>query len=213
MVEINQGKFTPPIKCGHCGNKAPMEIVASFSKIQEEYDESLKTSFDQGPIWELLLCPACSDVILQRTDYHELFIEELQPEILYPMKLKPIIGLPKGVSRSYEAALKVRNIDTNAFAVLLGRVLDKVCLDRKARGKSLSEKLKYLAGQGEIPSRLAEMAHQLRQLRNIGAHADLGDLTENEVPILGALCNAILEYVYTAPALIDQVKKNFETRK
>jgi hypothetical protein len=25
-------------------------------------------------------------------------------------------------------------IDTNAFAVLLGRVLDKVCLDRNARG-------------------------------------------------------------------------------
>jgi len=213
MTENKQKRFTPAMKCGHCGNKTPMEIVASFSQIQEKYDESIKMSWEEGPVWELLLCPACSDVTLQRTEYHEAFVDDLLSEILYPIKTKPIIGLPKEVNMSYEAALRVSNIDPNAFAVLLGRVLDKVCLDRKAQGESLSEKLQYLAKQGEIPSRLAEIAHQLRQLRNIGAHADLGDLTEKEIPILSALCNAILEYVYTAPALIDQVKKHFENLK
>lgn len=206
-------RFTAAMKCGHCGNTAPMEIVALFSRIEEHYDETAKMTFEAGPAWELLFCPACLDVSLQKIHYHDLWEPEGSTEIIYPTKIKLIIGLPKEVNIAYEAALKVSIIDPNAYAVLLGRVLDKVCIDRKAEGGSLSDKLKFLAEKGEIPSRLAEIAHQLRQLRNIGAHADLGDLTTNEIPVLSSLCNAILEYVYTAPALIEQVKKHLEQLK
>lgn len=214
MDKEKEKRFTGLFKCDHCGNTSHMEIVAVFSQVEGCCDESSGISWEAGPVWEILLCPACSDVILQKTHYHDGFgPEEWQREMLYPAKTKSIIGLPKEVNMAYGAAFKVRNIDPNAYAVLLGRVLDKVCLDRKAEGKSLSEKLQYLAQQGEIPNRLAEMAHQLRQLRNIGAHADLGDLTTNEIPVLSSLCNAILEYVYTAPALIEQVKKHLEQLK
>lgn len=50
------------------------------------------------------------------------------------------------------------------------------------------------------------MAHGLRILRNVGAHADLGD-SPAEIPVLDALCSAVLEYVYSAPLLIDSVEK------
>jgi hypothetical protein len=103
--------------------------------------------------------------------------------------------------------------DSNAFAVLLRRVLEEVCLDRNAEGKSLFDRLKFLGEKGEVPLRLADMAHQLRQLTNIGAHADLGDLTPAEVPVLDALCRAVLEYIYTAPKLIEQVEKRIEDLK
>ena len=64
--------------------------------------------------------------------------------------------------------------------------------------------------KGEIPERLCEIAHNLRKLRNIGAHADLGNLTEAEVPVLDDLCRAILEYVYAAPKLIEQVEQRLQ---
>jgi len=116
-------------------------------------------------------------------------------------------ALPKQVRAAYEAALRIRGIDPNAFAVLLGRVLDHVCQDRGAGGKTLNERLNELAARGEIPQNLADMAHRLRDLRNVGAHADLGELTATEIPILDDLCRAILEYVYSAPELISRVER------
>lgn len=110
-------------------------------------------------------------------------------------------GLPARVQQSYEAALKVRRIDANAFGVLLGRVLEIVCEDRAAARSDLYAKLQDLAEKKEIPEKLVDVAHSLRKLRNVGAHAALGELTPAEVPILEDLTRAILEYVYTAPFL------------
>ena len=41
-------------------------------------------------------------------------------------------------------------------------------------------------------------------------HAQLGELTEKEVPVLDALCRAILEYVYGAPDLVARVKARLD---
>jgi hypothetical protein len=83
-------------------------------------------------------------------------------KIVCPVRNTEVPGLPPDIDRAYDAALKVRGIDENAFAVLLGRVLDKICLDRGAGGNSLYERISSLAQGDEIPPRLAEMAHQLR---------------------------------------------------
>ncbi len=122
-------------------------------------------------------------------------------------------GLPPEVERAYKAAQEVKRIDVNAFGVLLGRVLDKVCEDRGATGDSLAKRLQDLAARGEVPEHLVDMAHQLRQLRNVGAHANLGELTAGDVPILDGLIRAVLEYVYSAPAFVRQVEQRIEQRK
>jgi len=219
-------EYTEPTHCEHCGNKTPMELVASFHKTHDEgyvdgnyYQEFLK--------WKLLFCPVCSSVNLLKANwiewgnssYYEGYEYEPEPEnsedyeVLYPTWGKPILGLPPDVGREYQSACKVRNVDSNAFGVLIGRVIDKVCLDRGAVGKTLSKRIESLAKMGEIPEKLSDMAHNLRKLRNIGAHADLGDLTDDEVPVLDDLCRAILEYVYAAPKLIEQVELRLEELK
>ena len=58
-----------------------------------------------------------------------------------------------------------------------------------------------------------KMAQNLRTLRNMGAHADLGDLPAEAAPVLEGLCKAILEYVYVAPKLIEQVSYLIEELK
>src|SRR5205085_3563826 len=95
----------------------------------------------------------------------------------------------------------------------LGRVLEFVCIDRKATGDTLFKQLKDLANRGEIPGPLADMADQLRTLRNIGAHASLGELSGAETPILDDLCRAILEYVYAAPHRVANVAKRIDELK
>lgn len=52
-----------------------------------------------------------------------------------------------------------------------------------------------------------------RDFGNIGAHAGSGELTEKEIPIVNALCNAILEYVYSAPYLATLAENKLQTIK
>lgn len=172
-------------------------------------------SWDEGPFWEILECQACNQVLFRKGYWHEYRSEETGPryEILYPNEPEQIRSLPKPISKAYEAAQKVKAIDSNAFAVLLGRVLDLVCIDKNATGDSLFERLKDIANRDIMPQQLADMAQALRQLRNIGAHADLGELTKAEVPILEDLIKAILEYVYSAPALVQIVQLRIDELK
>lgn len=200
-----------PIRCFHCGNFAPMEILNEYNRLDGFHDPGKTIPY--GKLFRLLSCPSCEDLSLQSESYDDL--EEMRypedyrvfSETLYPSKPKRISGLPPKVFTAYEAAVKVRSIDTNAFAVLLGRVLEIVLVDRKAKGKTVYDKLKFLADKGEIPEQVAKIAHSLRQLRNVGAHADLGELTEKEVPVLDDLIRAILEYIYSLPKLLDRVQK------
>lgn len=73
--------------------------------------------------------------------------------------------------------------------------------------------MKSLADKGVIPSGLVNVAAGIRKLRNIGAHGDLGELTEAEVPVLDDLTRAILEYVYSAPQLAREAEERFAKLK
>jgi len=206
--------FTPLRKCEHCENRAPMLIGSLYSQVEthEAYSGQLSHYWEEGYIHEILECPACKGIILRRYYYHD----QTDPEggewqTLYPIAEGLMDGLPQPVERAYQSARRVRNVDPNAFGVLLGRVLDAICTDRGAEGNSLYKRLEFLANRGDIPQNLVDIAHSLRQLRNVGAHADFGELTPKEIPLLDDLTRAILEYVYRAPLLgkraAEQVEK------
>lgn len=201
-------RFSEVVKCDHCSNSSPMAIVGEYSTVKSYYHEEAQLPIDEGYVYELLACPACDEVTLRRyyqADY--LDPSEMVLDVLFPHAGRVPVALPSAVMSAYQAANKVRAIDPNAYAVLLGRVLEIICQDRKAEGGTLFERLENLGNRGEIPKPLVEMAHSLRQLRNVGAHASLGELTSAEIPFLDDLCRAVLEYVYSAPELIEKVKR------
>jgi uncharacterized protein YbaR (Trm112 family) len=208
-------QFSPDMKCGHCANRAPMERVATYSGVKEHTanDGAWGINWSAGPIYEMLVCPACEGVTLTKFNFNDVDPEEIDNEVLYPIDDSLPAGLPSSVAKAYEAARLVRNIDANAFGVLLGRVLELVCHDRSASGRSLSEQLHDLAAKGEIPAKLVEVANGLRGMRNIGAHPSLGELTQAEVPILDDLARAILEYVYSAPLLAQKAAERMAKLK
>jgi Domain of unknown function (DUF4145) len=203
-------RFSPALPCGHCNNRTAMEIVAVRASLEDLVEGTGSSPIMEGYIFQLLVCPACNGVNLGNYYHADFLGDENDTEvttILYPQPEKAPKALPQPVLSAYLAACKVRGIDVNAYAVLLGRVLEIVCEDRKANGDTLYKKLEDLGNRGEIPHPLVEMAHSLRQLRNVGAHASLGELTAKEIPFLNDLCRAILEYVYSAPDLVEKAKK------
>ena len=106
-------RFTRGLKCNHCGNQAPMEIVSTFSQVASRADEKMTIWWEEGDVFELLSCPACSGVILRQYYYHEFMESDGTDEakILYPAGKDSPSGLPPQISRAYEAARRVRSID------------------------------------------------------------------------------------------------------
>lgn len=209
-------RFSQATKCGHCGNTAPMEIVTSYDRSMTDEDLDHRMQWTISSHWELLVCPACNGVSLRTYgwgDYMDPGEDSPDYEVLYPAHERDLGGLPESVSKAYKAAQQVRHIDSNAYGVLLRRVLEVVCLDRGATGSTLAASLKQLADKGEIPDQLATIGHRLRDFGNVGAHASLGDLPVDAVPIVGDLCRAVLEYVYSAPRLIKRAEERLSQLK
>lgn len=127
--------------------------------------------------------------------------DEITYDFLYPQESKYPKGLPENILNAFIAAEKVKPIDVNAYAILTRRLLELVCLDRGAQMANLAVMLRDLANRNEIPDKLVKVASGLKDFGNIGAHAGIGELSEKEIPIVNALCIAIIEYVYSAPYL------------
>jgi hypothetical protein len=81
-----------------------------------------------GNLYEILECPACDGVTFQRGYFHDHFPEEWEPVVLYPTEATKLEGLPTEIGRAYAAAVAVKSIEAHAFAVLVRRLLEMVCL-------------------------------------------------------------------------------------
>jgi hypothetical protein len=181
-----------------------MRVIVG-KNLAETHDEDDGFQWDAGYLYQVLKCFKCGEIVFVRIFLHS----ELHPEgidnpcdILYPPEVESPSGLPKQIERAWNAAILVSRVDPNAFAVLLGRVLDLICDDRQAKPGRLHARITELSTRGEFPPNLVDLAHHLRKLRNFGAHADLGALTAEDAPLVESLCRAMLLYLYTAPSLV-----------
>ena len=87
--------FTEVVKCGHCGNRAPMEIVATYT-----YERPSDPEWSQSDNYQLLACPACNAVTLRSYYWHDAYDpDDVTFTTLYPSSAKVLPGLPVAVKR------------------------------------------------------------------------------------------------------------------
>ena len=203
-------RHTKNIKCSHCGNNAPMIIQRSYSQIVTQGAGNW-WSRDAGPVYEILTCQSCEEVTFRRYIWIDGEIYNREKPILYPISnTKFSENLPLDIQKELESAIEVRNSNANAYGVLLGRVLEFVCKDRGALTGKLVPRLKELSSKGEIPEQIVTVAKKLHELRHAGAHAWVGELTSDEIPVLDSLVKAVLESVYGVPHLIEQAEERLK---
>lgn len=209
---VDKKRFSEAIKCRHCDNRAPMEMLFEYKRAHEDEQSG---EIEAESICQLLECPNCEKYVFREAFYMVEWPADIQDDFvtLYPQTISVPLGLPETIKKAFEAAIRVRKIDANAYGVLIGRLLEMVCADRKAKGALLHEKLSDLAKKGELPDKLVEVAKGIRLLRNIGAHPGLGELKPFDARILNDLARAILEYIYTAPHLVRRVEDRLKKRK
>lgn len=198
------------VTCGHCYNISGMEILGSVNDLTIENQPENYHYIEYGTIYDILKCPACkkNNILSYEWASYMEDQEDFEPtySLVYPSADNIPAGLPENIEKAYIAAEQIKNIDPNSYAVLSRRLLEMVCLNRNATGKSLYDKLKDLSAKGEIPEKLVGVTMGLKNFGNIGAHAGLGELSAKEIPIVNALTLAVLEYIYSAPLLATEAE-------
>lgn len=203
------------LSCKHCGNISKMEIIGTITDTFRGDDPEFGYINFHGTKYSVLKCPACSKINIVSYFWHDAMEsdEEITYNILFPADTIYPVGLPDKISDAFKAAEKAKSLDVNAYAILARKLLELVCLDRGAKRDTLANMLRELAKAGEIPEKLVRIASKLKDFGNIGAHANSGELTLDEIPIVNALSIAILEYVYSAPFLATEAEHRLNAIK
>jgi hypothetical protein len=197
--------------CGHCGTNAVMQIlgrVTDYSQAQEDYP------YRDGHGYEVLKCTNCKKPEIEQFSYDEVLQDNYESPyfdrvVLYPAKPAIPLGLPAKVRKEYLDALKNRHGSPNGYGSLLGRVLESVCRDQGALGKTIGQQIDWLKKHkvNLLPPQMLTAAFHQNDFRVLAAHATAGTLTTRQVPILEHLTRAILDYVYAIPFQINLAGK------
>lgn len=222
-------KITKPRLCGHCNNEVPFTLKAEYSYKDNEYDtnwelETILKAYTNN-VYRLFECQTCHKATLElesewygRTDDWEneqspSYEGQFEPDdvstikILYPLEQVETNYIPGEILLEYREALKVRHNSPLAFAAMVGRTLEAIYEEEKVKGKSFKEKLNDLVDKGRIPQSLVDTVTHIYKLRNLGAHYDKEQrVTKEDVPVILDFLNALLEYLYIAPAKIKAIQ-------
>ncbi len=210
-----------------------MKQVSNYSHTKEEDETGF---YEEWEIFELLLCPNCNKITIRKHKecsvwddegtYDELGKEYInydyarEYKVIFPAQRETPVGLPPRVLREYKIAMESRNTDAGKFAMKSGRVLELIWIDFTAQLKeqgckvneteTLDEKIGILTKYGIVPKNLNDVGRILKDFRNIEAHVEDYELSNEDLPILDDLLHAILLYVYTAPFIAKQAEERYD---
>jgi hypothetical protein len=198
--------------CGHCGFKGPLDHKGEVAIKRGTDLTSGGEEYEWGKFASVAVCPVCEDLTLGTYWWIDVLGEPEDYRRIYPTE-RDNSALPEKVRARLDTALKIKRIDPASYAVAIRRMLETVANIEGATGKDLFHKLDDLAAQERIPERLAEIGHELRTLGKFGAHDDEVEVEDADVPFIEDLAEAILEYLYRAPAKLAAVRAGIEARK
>jgi hypothetical protein len=203
--------------CLHCGNKAPQKLVFLKEFISDYAEDN---NGEEIPILfgvdYILECQTCSRLSVYVTDVSEQGEAEksfYQSKRMWPTNTLDLdsFGIPKDILDTYAEASKIKFIAPNAFAVLMRRALEVICIDQGiSEKKSLHESLKKLTVLGKLPPLLSEVSNIIKIIGNAGAHAVGAPIYRTHVLAIDDFFRLVLEYLYVAPNKLEKFKKELE---
>ena len=201
-------------ECPHCGNKTQYEILHKVDAIEESYSvEDPEDVMDFEVFYSLIRCSTCKKIsMFLNTEYDDCSVNLSEASLCYPHEREIDKNVPEIIVRNYNEAKKVKRISRPAFAVMIRRGLEFLCVEQNAKGKNLKDKITNLVSMGIIPVTLAEMAETLRFLGNAGAHDCDYEIDKMEVQAMDDFYLAMIEYVYVAPSKLKKIKESIDKK-
>jgi hypothetical protein len=202
------------VGCGHCGFPGLLERKDPAVEVTHEDHEIAQFGWISWThYWVLHECPACHEPSLEDLWWSDEVSDPVESgKRLYPTG-RDNSALPPEVQQKYDAALRVKRVDPGLYAVAIGRMIEAIAREEGASGRGLTPKIRYLAENGRLPTFLVEVAEQLRDLRNLGAHDDEVEVVPQDARLIEDFAEAILEYLYRAPANLQAIRVGLAERE
>ena len=198
--------------CFHCGNRGLMKIEHIYSQdyggmITDEFGNVLSMDLEEHFDWILLSCPVCRKVTLLE-DHNDECTRDFytSTETLYPESKIDYEGVPANIKSSFESALKVKNIDSAICSIALRAVLEAICKERGAKGKTLEAMIRDLIQKNLLPAMFDDACWIVRQLGNKAAHGDDVQFSSKQVDQTILFMQNIINYLYTLPIKMNKLR-------
>lgn len=203
--------------CYHCGNRTPQaQVYEHTAKLL--YEEIGDDRYYEPFAFFALTCATCGGLSLfggfrhevtereNPLSYHRLYPRG--PEIVPPAHtVSEQDPLPRPVLRAYTRAWPLRHLNPSAFANQIRRALECLCKDQQAKGRHLADKLRDLARRNVFPPELAEIAHLVREVGNIGSHSSSREIDIWDAELIDELFCLIPRYVYLGRSHLRRMRQ------
>jgi hypothetical protein len=197
----------PRFSCPYCGYKGNLERVFATRRDHPELKKTM--------LYQVLKCGECLMFsFLMSSPSRFSGGHPLHGARLYPPSLKsewrPPEHWPEQVGRAWVQAHN--SIDTkswDAAAAMAGRALQAATRGHfQAKAASLEKEIDELGGKGILPAPMVEWAHEIRLVRNIGAHPDPLELEvkEEDAKDIVKFLDYFLVYSFNLPKEIADYK-------
>lgn len=197
------------LQCFSCGNETLMNIKGTFRHYIPFVADEPWHGYEGHQEFSLYACPVCNSPTLHSAFWYQGMIDphgnEIEEEsILYPINSIASKAMPDKIKNSFEAALKIKNIDNPTCFLALRRTLELILKDKGAKKYALDDKIKELAEEGVLPESLKEISTFTRQLGNDVAHDKGADPDIHLLNSLVDLVEYLIEYLYILPWKINK---------
>jgi hypothetical protein len=160
--------------------------------------------------YKIYKCPVCKDITLIDHTISNAFEDDI--DIKYPTDNVDYAKVPSNIKTAFEAAVKTKGIDTAICMQSLRRTLEMICKDKNAQGGDLRDKIKDLVDKKILPEMMNDACYIIRQNGNNAAHADDIQFSDYDVDQVIKLVAAIINYLYSMPYRIGQLKESLVKR-
>ena len=125
-----------------------------------------------------------------------------------------VTGAPAEVNLDFIEAQKCYDVEAyKATVVMCRRTLETMATLQGATGKNLLAKIKDLYNKDMSSKGTFNIATQVRQFGNYGAHPKndlLGEITKNDAAVVLEVTQHLLKDVYEIPEKVDALKKRLQ---
>jgi hypothetical protein len=126
------------------------------------------------------------------------------------LSLQRIAGAPGGLMEDLIGAQVCHAVGAyKASIVMCRRALEQFCLDKRASGRTLRDKLQFLASQGVLSSEVVDLANEIRYFGNYGAHPEndlLTGITGEESGQVLELCLHMARHTYEMQQTLQRLR-------
>lgn len=190
------------LRCPHCLYRGSWEIAAQ--EVVENQSLGKRLHFD------LVRCCECRLLSLvmwssARRNAAMHGVEMFPPSLRESLKAPST--WPQQVGRPWEQAHKALDTESwDAAAAMGGKALEAAARHLGAKASTLAKMIDELGSAGMLPQAMVDWAHEIRLLRNVGAHAAESEVEAQDAQDMVEFLDLFLHYALTLPEEISAYK-------